>query len=135
MEVSPWDPEGVEVVLDPQGRLSEESATSRELDLKALYKLLVAARALDLRLGRLGLPMWASSAGEEAPVVVAGMLAGDGDWIYPGHRDVAVAGPDCCPANWRIPPWASRHPAAVSACTWPWPQDRPTARPWRDNIA
>jgi hypothetical protein len=64
MEPSP-EPEGVEVCLDPEGQLLDKRA-AHGLDLRALYKRLVAARLLDLRLARLGLPMWAGSAGEEA---------------------------------------------------------------------
>ena len=69
MEPSPWDPEGVEQSLDPEGQLLDKRA-AHGLDLRALYKRMVAARLLDLRLGRLGLPMWASSAGEEAATVL-----------------------------------------------------------------
>jgi pyruvate dehydrogenase E1 component alpha subunit len=35
--------------------------------------------------------MWASAAGEEAPLVAIGQLATADDWIYPGHRDIAIA--------------------------------------------
>ncbi len=89
MEPSP-EPEGVEVRLDPEGQLLDKRA-AHGLDLRALYKRLVAARLLDLRLGRLGLPMWAGSAGEEAVTVLAATLAGPEDWLYPGVRDVALA--------------------------------------------
>lgn len=90
METTPWDPEGATVVLDVDGRLSDASG-AQGVDLKAFYKALVQARSLDLRLARIGLPMWASSAGEEAPLVAMGLVAGARDWIYPGLRDVAVA--------------------------------------------
>lgn len=90
MESTPWDPEGATVVLDAQGRLSDGGGV-QGLDLKALYKQLVAARCLDLRLSRASLPMWASSAGEEAPLVAAALVAGPEDWIYPGSRDAAIA--------------------------------------------
>jgi TPP-dependent pyruvate/acetoin dehydrogenase alpha subunit len=90
MEPSPWDPEGVEVSLDPEGQLLDKRA-AHGLDLRSLYKKLVAARLLDLRLARLGLPMWAASAGEEAVAVLAAMLAGPEDWLYPGVRDLALA--------------------------------------------
>lgn len=90
MEECPWDPEGVEVCLDPEGQLVDRRAASG-LDLRALYKRLVAARCLDLRIARLGLPMWASCAGEEAVSVLAATLAGPEDWIYPGVRDFALA--------------------------------------------
>ncbi len=86
MEASPWDPEGVEVVLGPNGTPTDEACLAG-LDLKALYKHLVAARCLDLRLGKMNVPAWASSAGEEAPIVLAGVLAEPSDWIYPGWRD------------------------------------------------
>ncbi|HEY8378048.1 MAG TPA: thiamine pyrophosphate-dependent enzyme, partial [Nannocystis sp.] len=90
MEDCPWDPEGVEVCLDPEGQLVDRRA-AQGVDLRALYKRLVAARCLDLRVGRLGLPMWVSSAGEEAVSVLTAMLAGQEDWIYPGVRDFALA--------------------------------------------
>lgn len=89
MEPTPWDPEGVTVVLDPNGQLVGTSPGS--LDTKQLYKLLVAARCLDLKLGRSGLPMWASAAGEEAALVSTALASREQDWIYPGFRDVAVA--------------------------------------------
>ena len=91
MEPSPWDPEGLETVLDVRGNLVDASAVGGGLDSKELYKQLVAARALDLRLARANLPMWASAAGEEAPQVLCALLADEGDWIYPGPRDFAVA--------------------------------------------
>ncbi len=90
MEVCPWDPEGVEVCLDPEGQLVDKRAAGN-LDLRGLYKRLVAARCLDLRVGRLGLPMWVSCAGEEAVSVLTASLAGPEDWIYPGVRDFALA--------------------------------------------
>ena len=90
MESTPWDPEGVTVVLDPQGRIVAD-AHLRDVDVKRYYKLLVAARCLDLRLGRAALPMWASAAGEEAAIVATALAARDADWIYPGLRDAAVA--------------------------------------------
>src|SRR5689334_22511583 len=89
MEPSP-EPEGVEVCLDPEGQLLDKRA-AQGLDLRALYKKLVAARCLDLRLSRLALPMWAASAGEEAVAVLAASLAGPEDWLYPGPRDLALA--------------------------------------------
>ncbi|MCA9710821.1 MAG: hypothetical protein KDK70_33575, partial [Myxococcales bacterium] len=90
MEVTPWDPEGAAALLDAEGRLTG-GATLGGLDARAYYKQLVAARSLDLRLARLGLPMWASSAGEEAPLVATARVAHPEEWIYPGARDVAVA--------------------------------------------
>ncbi len=89
MEPTPWDPEGVTVVLDPNGQLVGTRPGS--VDTKQLYKLLVAARCLDLKLSRAGLPMWASAAGEEAALVSTALLCEEQDWIYPGFRDVAVA--------------------------------------------
>ena len=74
MEATAWDPEGVDTLLDTQGRLKDSSAVDG-IDVKALYRALVNARCLDLRLGRLNLPMWAPSAGEEAPLVCVGLLA------------------------------------------------------------
>ena len=90
MEPSPWDPEGVEQSLDAEGQLLDRRA-AHGLDLRALYKRLVAARLLDLRLSRLGLPMWVSSAGEEAATVLSALLAGPEDWLYPSVRDLALA--------------------------------------------
>lgn len=90
MEECPWEPEGVEVCLDREGQLIDRRAAAG-LDLRALYKRLVAARCLDLRVGRLGLPMWVSSAGEEAVTVAVAGLAGPEDWIYPSVRDFVIA--------------------------------------------
>ena len=93
MEESPWDPEGVEVGLDPEGQLGDaaDRALLQRVDPRALYKRMVAARRLDLKLRALGLPMWAPAAGEEAVTVAAALLAADGEWIYPGLRDLAIA--------------------------------------------
>lgn len=90
MEATPWDPEGVEILLDAQGRLTAPDAATG-VDLRNLYKKLVAARSLDLRLSRVGLPMWASAAGEEAPLVSLGSALREGDWLYPSVRDAAAA--------------------------------------------
>ena len=90
METTPWDPEGAATVLDAHGRLSDGSA-SPAVDVRAFYKALVGARIVEEKLAGLGLPMWASGRGEEAPLVAAAMIAGPHDWIYPGARDTAVA--------------------------------------------
>ncbi|MEM6291533.1 MAG: thiamine pyrophosphate-dependent enzyme [Myxococcota bacterium] len=90
MEPTPWDPEGVTVVLDHDGQLVGGAQPSG-LDTKQFYKMLVAARCLDLRLARSGLPMWASAAGEEAALVSTALVSRERDWIYAGFRDVAVA--------------------------------------------
>ncbi len=90
MESTPWDPEGAAALLDAEGRLAD-GATLGGLDARTLYKQLVAARSLDVRLSRAGLPMWASAAGEEAPLVATARVAEAQEWIYPGTRDVAVA--------------------------------------------
>jgi TPP-dependent pyruvate/acetoin dehydrogenase alpha subunit len=90
MEPTPWDPEGATAVLDVDGRLAD-GALPAGLDVRSFYKHLVAARCLDLRLARTSLPMYASSAGEEAPLVATALLAAEQDWIYPGARDAAVA--------------------------------------------
>lgn len=90
METTPWDPEGATWVLDAEGRLSDASVAGG-LDVRSYYKSLVAARCLDVRLGRAGLPMFASAAGEEAPLVATALVARDEDWIYPGLRDHAIA--------------------------------------------
>lgn len=89
METTPWDPEGATVLLDAQGRLAADGPSG--LDVKTLYKQLVAARCLDVRLARTSLPMWASAAGEEAPLVATALVARPEDWIYPGSRDAAIA--------------------------------------------
>jgi pyruvate dehydrogenase E1 component alpha subunit len=92
MEQTPWDPEDVAVGLDREGGLSPEAeALLPALEPRALYKRLVAARLLDHRLGRLGLPMWAPAAGEEAVSVAVALLLGEGEWVYPGMRDLAIA--------------------------------------------
>lgn len=90
METTPWDPEGAATVLDARGRLSDGSA-SPAVDVRAFYKALVGARIVEERLAALGLPMWASARGEEAPLVAAAMIAGPHDHLYPGARDTAVA--------------------------------------------
>lgn len=90
METSPWDPEGAAALLDAEGQLAG-GATLGSLDARSYYKQLVAARSLDLRLARLGLPMWAPAAGEEAPLVATVRVADDQEWIFPGGRDAAVA--------------------------------------------
>ena len=89
MQSTAWEPEGVESLLDASGALRDPAAIAG-LDLREYYKKLVAARVLDLKLGRLGLPMWASSAGEEAVCVAVGSLLGAHDWVYVGNRDAAV---------------------------------------------
>jgi len=86
---SPWDPEGVEICLQADGALSDPKL-AEGIDLRALYKRLVAARCLDLRLARIGLPMWVSSAGEEAVALACSQLLGDHEWLYPGSRELAA---------------------------------------------
>jgi TPP-dependent pyruvate/acetoin dehydrogenase alpha subunit len=90
MQSAPWDPEGVEPLLDPEGGLVDAGA-AHGLDLRAHYKQLVRIRSLDLKLSRLGLPMWASAAGEEAPQVSLAAIARPGEWIHLGPRDVGCA--------------------------------------------
>ncbi len=90
MESTPWDPEGAVALLDAEGRLTG-GASVGGLDVRSYYKELVAARSLDLRLGRAGLPMWASSAGEESAVVATARVAHEQEWIFPGGRDLAIA--------------------------------------------
>ncbi|MEE9382091.1 MAG: thiamine pyrophosphate-dependent enzyme [Nannocystaceae bacterium] len=90
MEHSPWDPEDVELKLAPNGELMGD-ACADDLDARHLYKQLVAARSLDMKLAGLELPMWASGSGEEAVGVCVGLLSGAEEWIYPGARDVSVA--------------------------------------------
>jgi pyruvate dehydrogenase E1 component alpha subunit len=90
MQATAWEPEGVESLLDGSGTVSDPAAIGG-LDLREHYKKLVAARILDVKLGRLELPMWASAAGEEAISVAVGSLAAAQDWIYVGNRDAAVA--------------------------------------------
>jgi TPP-dependent pyruvate/acetoin dehydrogenase alpha subunit len=90
MQHNPWDPEGVDTALGPNGVLADGSQADA-IDLRLLYKRLVGARCLDVKLSRLGLPHWVPSAGEEAPLIALGMLAGDQEWVYTGARDAAVA--------------------------------------------
>ena len=89
MQPTAWEPEGVEALLDSKGTLADPAAVSG-LDLRSYYKKLVAARVLDVKLGRLQLPMWASSAGEEAVSVAVGDLLGPNDWVFVGNRDAAI---------------------------------------------
>jgi TPP-dependent pyruvate/acetoin dehydrogenase alpha subunit len=89
MQPTAWEPEGVEALLDSKGALADPAAVSG-LDLRGYYKKLVAARVLDLKLGRLELPMWASAAGEEAVSVAIGDLLGADDRVFVGTRDAAI---------------------------------------------
>ncbi|HLT38660.1 MAG TPA: thiamine pyrophosphate-dependent enzyme [Enhygromyxa sp.] len=89
MQPTAWEPEGVEALLDSKGTLADPAAVSG-LDLRSYYKKLVAARVLDVKLGRLQLPMWASAAGEEAVSVAVGDLLGPHDWVFVGNRDAAI---------------------------------------------
>jgi TPP-dependent pyruvate/acetoin dehydrogenase alpha subunit len=93
MEQSPWDPEGVEVGLDPAGRLVDAAwqGLLARVDPRALYKRMLAARHLDEHLARVAPPMWAPASGEEAVSVAVALLAADDEWIYPGLRDLAIA--------------------------------------------
>lgn len=79
--------------LDPGGRLGADVDRSilQRVDPRALYKRMVAARRLDRHLRALGLPMWAPAGGEEAVSVAVALLAAEGEWIYPGLRDLAIA--------------------------------------------
>jgi TPP-dependent pyruvate/acetoin dehydrogenase alpha subunit len=90
MPQSPWDPEGVDTVLDAAGGLADASA-AEGLDLRAHYKTLVQARTLDAKLRGLGLPMYAPFAGEEAVQVSVGTAVGPEDWIWLGPRDHGCA--------------------------------------------
>lgn len=90
MEQSPWDPEGVEPRLDHDGRLID-AARKPDIDLRGVYKHLVWARSLDVRISRDAPPMWASAAGEEAVTVSIGRLCGERDWVFPGGRDAGIA--------------------------------------------
>src|SRR5690606_23320323 len=89
MQPTAWEPEGIEALLDSKGTLADPAAVSG-LDLRSYYKKLVAARVLDVKLGRLQLPMWASAAGEEAVSVAVGDLLGPHDWVFVGNRDAAI---------------------------------------------
>jgi TPP-dependent pyruvate/acetoin dehydrogenase alpha subunit len=89
MQPTAWEPEGVEALLDSKGTLADPAAVSG-LDLRGYYKKLIAARVLDLKLRRLELPMWASSAGEEAVAVAIADLLGPDDWAFVGSRDAAI---------------------------------------------
>jgi pyruvate dehydrogenase E1 component alpha subunit len=77
-------------VLDPDGRITDSEAVSG-IDLKDLYKQMVAARALDVRLSRSGLPAWASAAGEESVAAAIASRLDPHDWVFPGHRDAAIS--------------------------------------------
>ena len=90
MQPTAWEPEGVEALLDSTGTLRDPAAVNG-LDLRSYYKKLVAARALDVKLRRLELPMWASAAGEEAVSVALADLAEVDDWMFLGNRDAAIA--------------------------------------------
>ena len=90
MQPTAWEPEGVEALLDSTGTLHDPAAVSG-LDLRGYYKKLVAARALDVKLRRLELPMWASAAGEEAVSVALADLVEADDWVFVGNRDAAIA--------------------------------------------
>lgn len=89
MQPTAWEPEGIEALLDSKGTLADPAAVSG-LDLRSYYKKLVAARVLDVKLGRLELPMWASAAGEEAVSVAIGDLLGPDDSVFVGNRDAAI---------------------------------------------
>jgi TPP-dependent pyruvate/acetoin dehydrogenase alpha subunit len=89
MQATPWEPEGVEALLDSNGALADPSVVSG-VDLRGYYKKLVAARVLDVKLRRLELPMWASAAGEEAVSVAIGESLGADDWVFVGNRDAAI---------------------------------------------
>lgn len=89
MERSPWEPEGVDIVLGPGGTL--DSATLVEgIDLVALYRHLLTARHCNLLCSTLALPLWASGAGEEAILAATASLLQDDDWVYPGARDLSL---------------------------------------------
>lgn len=90
MQPTAWEPEGVEALLDSTGALIDPAAI-HGIDLRGYYKKLVAARILDVKLRRLELPMWASSAGEEAVSVAIGDLVQTGDAVFLGNRDAAIA--------------------------------------------
>lgn len=111
MEQSPWDPEGVEPRLDHDGRLVDASRQP-DIDLRSVYKRLVAARALDLRVSRLGLPLWASAAGEEAVAVAVARLAAAHDRIFTAGRDASIALARDVPLE-EIARQLLRHPDAV----------------------
>jgi TPP-dependent pyruvate/acetoin dehydrogenase alpha subunit len=89
MQTTAWEPEGVEALLDSKGTLADPAAVSG-LDLRGYYKKLIAARVLDIKLGRLELPMWASAAGEEAVSVALGDLLAAEDTVFVGNRDPAI---------------------------------------------
>ena len=90
MQPTAWEPEGVDALLDSKGALADPAAVSG-LDLRGYYKKLVAARILDVKLGRLELPMWASAAGEESVSVALAELLRSDDRLFVGNRDAAVA--------------------------------------------
>lgn len=91
MQSSPWDPEGVSVAIDLEGRWHEDFAKASNLDLFSFYENLARVRALDLALSQRAWPHWTSAAGEEAAIVGTAMLARHDEWIFPGLRDSALA--------------------------------------------
>ena len=90
METSAWEPEGAERLIMPDGQPSDEAALA-DLDLPGLYRAMLAARTLDLRAARLGLPAFAPAAGEESVVAAVAAVAAAGEWVFPGPRDRALA--------------------------------------------
>ena len=88
MERSPWEPEGVDIVLGPAGTLAREDAMEG-IDIHALFRRLVIARHADKLFSGLNLPLWASGAGEEAALAAAAQLLDDEDWAYIGARDLS----------------------------------------------
>jgi len=90
MESTPWDPEGVKVALDRQGRLGDDVASSPSVNRQALYENLVVAREFDRRLA-VAAPSWTPGLGEEAALAGLAMVSAANDWVYPGLRDASLA--------------------------------------------
>jgi pyruvate dehydrogenase E1 component alpha subunit len=93
MERSPWEPEGVECLLDAHGEPTGPQAIEAlaAMDLPTIWQACKRARTLDAALVDLDLPGFVSGAGEEAPLIATALLAGSDDWIYPSRRDLALS--------------------------------------------
>lgn len=91
MDTTFWEPEGAERLLRPDGSPADGDTDLGDLPLDRLYRALVAARTLDLKIARLGLPARAPWAGEEAVAAAVALATRPDDWVFPGPRDGAIA--------------------------------------------
>ena len=90
MDTNPWEPEGATRLLAADGTPLDDE-TIAGLPLERLYRALVAARTLDVKIARAGLPARAPWAGEESVAAACALAASPSDWVFPGPRDGAVA--------------------------------------------